>query len=345
MRKGQYQERTPVLLAFGTHGENIYGKSNVTPFFQDNVCRFIDEKIVGEDRQGAVIHEYILLNMISSGPKGSTRKSRKIAKLKGHKQIQIGEKIREETKELYEHITSLLRSYRDKGIGITNLDVQHDFGFLERILCLNHKRNGRVQSYLEPQDERTTFDLCEWDLSWRKLSWRIKLMHLGIISLEKQLPYFAEEAKHLIKMHLRRDTNVYELAKGIRSQDPKRAIIIPRGLGHKGMKALFDPNEFDISFVAEDGPSDFSHDLLEKSYSGQPTEEEFQRNIRLQAEYHKRLINLRLADGSQTYLTDIGRKRINLAARNYALEQLAAERGLKANNLIKEYQYGNKNSS
>ncbi len=282
--------RTKLLLAFGLHG-NEFGIMRLPPqkrFFRDAVVPFLEKHVGRGKRDAVVIHEL-----------GSTKEwedsfeeneKREAAGLSGDNKGMWLEIIRG---ELYE------REVRYRGILEKSLDIgrapdaatdgirMEDWGFLDHIAESNRRQNGRITNLFEPPSAEAA---CE--------RWRTGFIQDMLLDnpRRKDGPELALEfLKSKINFYVKRDNAVAASAERLALESPERAIVIPRGLAHAGMTALFDSAKFDITLSKDERfTTDFVPDAAKMAYEGRTDGRELERFAALQLEFFRASLDVTL---------------------------------------------------
>lgn len=305
-------ERTPILLAFGRHGK----KRRDRQFFRETVGSFIDDVVEPEERPAAIIYEYLLPYVLANGPR-NLDEARTLLSQEGSERTKTERRIAQETTKAYRDISELVHAHLDVG-GFSRSKLFR-WGFEDHIQRLNGQRHKRVLNFIEPQDAQTMYGLWESELEFNRMNYFITQNH------GSQVQAVIDYTKKLIEVQTRRDAKVRDFALKLRKEDPRRAIIIPRGTGHRGMHVLFDSASFDVRYESADYALDFADELLARSYTHMPSDEELrlcaERQVKFVTAYNSKAtgpvnIFLRL-----TGFSDLAEKRIQKFARAYALSE------------------------
>ena len=156
-----------------------------------------------------------------------------------------------------------------------------DLGFEDAVLRINRSKPGQITHFMEPQTAETAYAWWATEVLIRELD------RYRFDDRDKQVSIMMNYLKQFAIYDVGRDKAVFSLVDQLRKENPYRAIIIPRGTAHRGMRVLFTPDNYDVLFKESEDARllDFGDEFIGRSYVEIPSNEEVHRYAELQLDY------------------------------------------------------------
>jgi len=300
--------KTPVLLAFGKHG-----RQGDKRFFRENVGSFIDKRIIKEQREGAIIYELLLYPRVPSAPQTPEQMKYALERKGNYRR-----KFESELEDLETRINEDWMETRDRGNPFMKRSL--NWGFENQVMGINLHSPGKITHKIEPQ--RADVAYADWVMTLDA----DKLILPGY-DHSRMVEDLVDFIPKLIEYQVLRGKHVKSLVDKLREENPERAIIIPRGTAHKGMRHLFSPEEYDVTFADSGYQLDFTDALLASSYARMPSQNKIRQTAVLQAHYidYWNANSVRLIQPLLKIvgLQNIAERKIEEGARQYALAKVS----------------------
>jgi|GEM_PF-5479087 len=268
-------DRTRILFVFGQHGQSAGGRrKSASPktkrFFRTAVHDFLKEEILENNGRVAVIHELVLepVRKFSVKMDGSWRESISPRDVADAQQSASSD------------VRVVLDSFdRGRAAGLVRRDFNGWFGYIDEVLAMNRRVPGSVKNHFEPNCPQAVYECLKADWMEKQI---LKTVTRAVLmdrnaAIEEDNGALATEMEmmRLVRSSvLRRDLEVRSLCESIKRGGFWQSILVPRGLAHAGMVALFDAREFDITVKKEEvGKEVEDADDVIKLYSTSATRE------------------------------------------------------------------------
>ncbi len=290
-------KRTPLLLVFGAHGGRN-GGLKVPPdkeFYKGLVDPFVEKHVVRGGKRAVVVHEYNTSinceNLSNSEVSQIMSNLEHRLKLKLDATFNHGMKMDEDSMDWF------------------------DWGFMDKILEINREAPSTIECVIEPLGAST-----QW-IMWKQQQLSRIVRHTD--SFDESVIAEAELIRGSIEICMDRDKRLAGFIHKLRTEDPDRAIIIPRGYAHKGMAMDFDYlNYMKIEAARLTAAPWFSTEAIIEAFSKQLTPAELERYARLSLhynEYYYSHMDQHLAQARMAGAEPVeGLKQLTLHAREYA---------------------------
>lgn len=254
------EKKTPVLFAFGHHPWGaLHGD---TRFFRRSVVPFAKNQL-NQGRRVAIIAEM------------TTYLSRYDKDYYSHKLEQKGLNP-EQAMRAWAAVQEIVMQHN---ILRTDPVIHKPWGFEKAVVKLNQNGAG-IELTVEPNLISTVYLLHVPALLNPP-----DIKQLRHKSYSEQLDEMVTYLRAWIAAHVSRDRNVAQKANDLASEDPDRAIIIPRGYGHRGMVCLFDETRYSITIKERSFPMDFIYDAMALSYTKELNQSELEQFAKLQLNF------------------------------------------------------------
>lgn len=245
-------QKTKVLLVFAPHGRverKWFRFKRVgcdSDFFRSKITLFLEEHVVRGKKRAVLIHE----NSLGYDNFKFFRIEEYLAdRVRLLKNLQI---------VLTEINTELEDEFRRTvWKGVSGYPKYWDWGFEDFVLRINKQEHGRIRILYEPQTAEAYL-----------LSFEEKQSFLRLRSSPDLLQAYVDCLK-MIGLHtLLRDRTMISLVDKLSAEDPDQVIIIPRGLMHHPMVALFDKDRYDLTYEVPQLSSEYVERFqLDEAYS------------------------------------------------------------------------------
>ncbi len=238
-----------ILLAFGTHGSR--GEKPDRRFFRREVSSFI-EAAAANGRRVAIIHEFSVY--------GDIRVDEEERSLLMHRGSLEGlqHPLRGHLAALQDQANAGLRRTLDLGLPGEPIE---DWGFNDRIREINARRPGSVLSVVEPQSLESLV------AHWRIADLGGGIQPDGVGHMMGFIRTMAEDCA-------RRDRRVAGMIERTAALDGDAAIAVPRGSGHRGMRAMLAGTAHEVRVVERLACEDWMDRAVRASYSRTLSDEE-----------------------------------------------------------------------
>jgi hypothetical protein len=217
------------------------------PFFRRTVGSFLDRQL-SEGRRSAIILEGAMQYPFFD----KTNLEHKLAE----KGLDFNSAMRARL--------ALFEIYTVEGCLIENPQSDKwSWGFERTARGISETNPGMIEVVTEPQSIEVFLKLSQPPLNGGGMP----SYPLPGRTYQEKVNFVAAFITAFIEAHQKRDKLVFKLSESLSEQDPSRAIIIPRGYGHRGMSVYFTPENYRVTICEKGSNSTPLDDAFKLSYA------------------------------------------------------------------------------